>query len=354
MKDNKVELLDIKVGYACNNNCLHCVLKASQYMANKLKVKENFSLSELEKIIKSKQSDTIKTIVITGGEPTIRNDFSEIVNMIFDFHPNIRCEVQTNGRGLKKHLPNIIHHEKLAFDIALHGANEKMHNAVVGTATANRNPFKETTESIEEIIRICGDSSKIAFKIVLNSINFNELQTIVQFIDEKYNAKQMSVAYPHLDGFFYTEDSDITDFKNYCHPHIAKSNLKNGKEISNKIGFSYAEFSNTLKNTIGYIKNRPHMLVALEAIPLCAFNDKGKHYEMPQNVYLQDRPLQTEVHYTNSNTSEFQSLWRDMHVQPDEICQKCLNCKNCCGIWKETYATFGVGGLFPITNNSIL
>ena len=269
--------------------------------------------------------------------------------MVFDYHPNVRCEVQTNGRGLKKHIPNIIHHKKLLFNIAIHGADEKTHNAVVGTATATRNPFKETTESIEEIIRISGNSNKIAFKVVLNSINYKGILSILQFLNEKYNAKQMSIAYPHLDGFFFTRDSDIVDFKNYCHPYIAKGDYKNGKEISAKIGFSYAEFSGALKNAIKYIEQQPHMMVAFEAVPFCAFNNQGKHYNLPQNVYLLNNICTTEVHYTHTATSEFQTAWKNMHVYPDEICPKCLNRESCCGIWEETYATFGVAGLHPIT-----
>lgn len=347
---NITDVLDIKVGYACNNNCLHCVVKTNQYIARKQDCDENFSFQEIERLVKSKPRDSVMKIVITGGEPSIRNDFPEIINMIFDCHPNITVEIQTNGRGLKKHLPKIYHHEKLFFTIALHGANEKMHNAVVGTATANRNPFKETTESIEEVIRLYGDAKRIAFKVVLNSINFKYLQSIVSFLVEKYQADNIAVAYPHLDGFYFTKESMIDDFKLFCHPLLAKSDLKSGADFSKKIGFSYAEFSNSLKSAIEYIGTRPNVNFQMEAVPLCAFNKNGEHYEIPSNVFINNNvAANSEIHYTNSDISDFHSLWENMHKHPEEICSKCKKCCSCCGIWEETYAVFGTDGLNPYT-----
>jgi len=350
MQKQTIDVLDIKVGYACNNNCLHCVVKANQFYARADDSNENFSFSEIENLVKSKPHDHVHKIVITGGEPSIRNDFSEIINMIFDYHPNIVVEIQTNGRGLKRHLHKIIHHENLFFTVALHGPNEKMHNAVVGTATSTRNPFKETTESIEEIIRLCKNSTKISFKIVLNSINFKYFKEICEFLINKYNAKYISVAYPHLDGFYFLEPSNINKFKILCHPLIAKSDIKSGADFSKKIGFSYADFSDSLKKTIDYIKTKPDTVLSLEAVPYCAFAHKGKHYQIPDNVFLYMSVGQkSEVHYTNNNVLDFHTVWTNMHVYPEKICSKCKYSYKCCGLWEECYAVFGTEGLLPYT-----
>lgn len=352
MSRNIVDVLDIKVGYACNNNCLHCVVKANQFVARNQNSEENFSFAEIERLVKSKPRNMVNKIVITGGEPSIRNDFSEIINMIFDYHPNIYIEVQTNGRGLKRHLPKIIHHKNLDFVIALHGPNEKMHNAIVGTATTTRSPFKETTESIEEIIRLCGDSSKIAFKIVLNSINFKYLKDICEFVIDKYDAKHISVAYPHLDGYYFIKESQINHFKTFCHPIVAKSNAKNGADLLKKIGFSYADFSEPLKITIDFIKTKPDTVLFFEAVPYCAFVYDGKHYEIPGNVFLNmDVAPKSEIHYINSNILDFHTIWTKMHKHPEELCSKCKYCCECCGLWEESYAVFGTEGLLPYIEN---
>lgn len=350
MQNEITDILDIKVGYACNNNCLHCVVRPNQYRVKNFGIEDNFRFEEIENLVKSKPRNTVRKIVVTGGEPSIRNDFPEIINMIFDYHPDAFVEVQTNGRGLKRHLPKIVHHENLSFAIALHGDNEKMHNAVVGTATVTRNPFKETTESIKEIIRLCGDSHKIIFKIVLNSINYKHLKDIVEFVAIQYGAKNISISYPHMDGFYGVKESEIIDFKNFCHPLIAKSDVKNGEDIVKIIGFSYSDFLDYLKETMDFIKTKPDIDMSLEAIPLCAFNQNGIHYEIPSNIHLLTNiPEKAEIHYTNNDINDFHTAWVNMHVHPEEICSKCKFCCECCGLWEETYAVFGTEGLVPYT-----
>ena len=70
------QLVDLKVGFTCNNNCIHCVI------SDKFSERE-LTLLEIQDIINGyiEQYGTIQ-LTLTGGEITIRKDFVEIMNFV--------------------------------------------------------------------------------------------------------------------------------------------------------------------------------------------------------------------------------------------------------------------------------
>lgn len=70
------QLVDLKVGFTCNNNCIHCVI------SDKFSERD-LALSEVQSIINEyiAQYGTIK-LTLTGGEITIRHDFMDIMRFV--------------------------------------------------------------------------------------------------------------------------------------------------------------------------------------------------------------------------------------------------------------------------------
>ena len=64
-------MFDLKVGFTCNNKCLHCVVEDK-------KDTKDLTLEEIKHIVDNNVAEN-DTVVLTGGEVSIRKDFYEIV-----------------------------------------------------------------------------------------------------------------------------------------------------------------------------------------------------------------------------------------------------------------------------------
>ena len=70
------QLVDLKVGFTCNNNCIHCVI------SDKFSERD-LTLLEIQDLINGyiEQYGTIQ-LTLTGGEITIRKDFLDIMRFV--------------------------------------------------------------------------------------------------------------------------------------------------------------------------------------------------------------------------------------------------------------------------------
>ena len=117
---------DLKVGYSCNNRCKHCVIDDSKDMLLNKAVSIDLTTNECMEQIDEMLKKRITSIVLTGGEVTIRKDFSELIKKCVD--SNLLITVQTNGRKLNdvKIINAIKDVKNIKFVIALHGKVQKL------------------------------------------------------------------------------------------------------------------------------------------------------------------------------------------------------------------------------------
>ena len=85
---------DIKLGYACNNHCIHCVIQNQKQRAEEVRGTSTRPTEESKQEILKSYHTGCKAIVVTGGEPTIRSDFGEIIKYIKSL--GILVSVQSN------------------------------------------------------------------------------------------------------------------------------------------------------------------------------------------------------------------------------------------------------------------
>jgi len=90
--------VDIKLGYTCNNNCRHCVIADQREHALDMIGKEDLSTEEFKREILKSRKRGFTSIIFTGGEPTIRKDFLELLD--YASFIGFRVNIQTNGRML--------------------------------------------------------------------------------------------------------------------------------------------------------------------------------------------------------------------------------------------------------------
>lgn len=103
----------------CNLKCSHCCSSCSS------EVKDCLDTHQIKKIIKIISELNISNLVITGGEPLIRNDFEEIIAYIKEQIPNINLILSTNGILINDKNINFIINNFKKIDISIDGVDEK-------------------------------------------------------------------------------------------------------------------------------------------------------------------------------------------------------------------------------------
>mmetsp|Transcript_4225 Transcript_4225/g.7413 ORF Transcript_4225/g.7413 Transcript_4225/m.7413 type:complete len:402 (-) Transcript_4225:31-1236(-) len=94
--------LRISITERCNLRCTYCMPEAGVRLTQSEKL---LSASEIERIAQLFVSLGVRKIRLTGGEPTVRKDFDEILRGISSV-PNLRVfGITSNGIALKRKLP---------------------------------------------------------------------------------------------------------------------------------------------------------------------------------------------------------------------------------------------------------
>lgn len=319
----KCKKYDLKVGFACNNNCVHCVVKPNYMDPKDYRVRSeldntdkalNFSYKNIIDILDSDDLSEISSIVVTGGEPTLRKDFLQIIKYIKKSHPMTNICIQTNGRLLGKYAKSL--HEIdpcIYFVVALHSHCEKTHNLIVNNKLQQEaNPYKEVVESIKEILKYY-PSNLLRIEVVLSKYNYTEMNEIVDFC-KGLNIKNIGFSYPHFDGFFMYDPSYVYE---------------------NSISFN--ELKPYLLKLVDVAKNNPDMNITLEAVPFCMLSSDGK---LPQNLIpeqISSFEENVKLQYPGQEAREFN---KSCTFDKKNTCVKCSLNNICAGTWSEAIIAF--------------
>lgn len=90
--------IHIKCTDRCDANCSFCIEKSER---NNPQNEDNMMASTKEVLLQLAMQGHLKTVSITGGEPTVFNRINELVNLIGSFNLTL-FSINTNGRYLSK------------------------------------------------------------------------------------------------------------------------------------------------------------------------------------------------------------------------------------------------------------
>ncbi len=183
--------IDLKVGYSCNDACLHCVVDDFRDSLHEKKMPQDKSLE----VIKAEMLDARARgdqITITGGEPTIRPDFVEIIRYARELQYTVN--VQTNGRRLSQAslADALAKFDRVSYCIALHGPVAEIHDAI----TQRPGSFAETVQGFRNLYERHMDFTN---KVVLSKLNYHHLVELCDLM-LSLHATSVNIAYPHAQG----------------------------------------------------------------------------------------------------------------------------------------------------------
>lgn len=94
-----IRKLRVSLTDACNYRCFYCMPEEASFMQQS----KLMSPAEFQRICSGLTSQGITRIRVTGGEPTLRKDFSEIMSRLGSL-PHIQLALTSNGEFLEPHL----------------------------------------------------------------------------------------------------------------------------------------------------------------------------------------------------------------------------------------------------------
>lgn len=294
---NKMLKAIIKTGYTCNNNCLFChaIPKRKHGDLNLAGIKN--------KILLCKKMG-VKMVLLSGGEPTIRNDLFLIVKFISE--NNLRFGIITNGRmlGYPNFLEKLIDNSLQYAYISIHGSNATIHDSITKTES-----FNQTLNGIR------GLSGRGGIEVIVNYVvikqNLEDLKNIADILKE-FNINKLKFSF--VEPITLSNPDDIPNIKTAA-DHI-------------KDAMKYAISQNL--NT------------GFDGIPLCLM----KGYEglldnlQTNNIRLMSESYEDKFYRTDQgNKTKVKG------------CKKCSLFNDCEGIYKTYCKKYGNEELVPFKQN---
>ena len=292
---------DVKFGFLWNNHCKFCVQgEKRSIFGNKLK-------EEIKKSLKDAKKEKAEGIVFTGGEPTLHQDFLELVDYAKFLGFKI-IQIQTNGRlfAYKDFCQKAIKAGANEFAPALHGPNPKIHDYL----TSSPGSFSQTTQGIKNLKEL---DQRVLTNTVITTRNYKYLPQIAKLL-VGLNVDQFQFAFPHIAGRAWENRNWLIPKKTQAIPYVKK-----GLNIGIKAGKT----------------------VMTEAIPYCFMQGYEK--------YVAEEIIpHTRVYDADRTIKDYTTYRRGVGKVKGEECKKCKYYKVCEGPWKEYPQLFGWEEFKPI------
>lgn len=308
-------VIDLKVGYSCNDACIHCVVDDFRDALRNKHMKQDKTFTEIAQEMREARSRG-DLLVITGGEPTIRADFWEIVELAKQLQYKIM--LQSNGRAFAKesftkHLDN--YRGLINFCIALHGPNAEIHDRI----TQRPGSYVETIQGLQNIHKM---NFNFGGKIVISRQNFQVLPSIAEKF-ASLHAFSVDIAFPHAQG--------------------------RASKMWEQVVPRYKEISEQVRKSAQYLLDQ-NINVRLETFPFCTVPG----YENLVSEIFQQTQAYAEINQYGSDYGA--SNWSELRPQIKEKFAPCLSCRFnliCEGPWNEYAQRYGGEEFRPIYGERI-
>lgn len=181
--------VSLKVTADCNLRCKHCYYSGEPTLYNS---QNDISKEDIFGLIDFLVYDlNILNLTLTGGEPFLRKDFTDIVSHAK--MKNIPLVIQTNGTILTesdvKKLSKMLYPKTDIIHISLEGANKEAHDNIRGTGT-----FDKAIKSIKLLRKY---NLPVQINSTITSVSAPDLDNLFELCDS-LNVNRLSIAKFHV------------------------------------------------------------------------------------------------------------------------------------------------------------
>ena len=168
----KFYYLRLSITDVCNFKCEYCLPNGYQHD------KKNcfLSLDEIRRTVTAFASVGTEKIRITGGEPALRKDLTQIIAMISEIAPIKKIAMTTNGYNLAKNAQQWYDAGLNQINISVDSLNPNSFNKITGV-----NRFDQVMKGIDKALSVGFDKLKIN-SVLIKNFNDHELGLFLEFI----------------------------------------------------------------------------------------------------------------------------------------------------------------------------
>jgi MoaA/NifB/PqqE/SkfB family radical SAM enzyme len=183
-----VVFFDIKLGFTCNSNCIHCA------ESGKDKKGLNLTTQEIKDVIDSVSPEYV--LKFNGGEPSIRPDLLELLKYAREIKRRF-VWVYTNATGFTSDALAIesVKYMDSAI-ITIHSCDENTHERIAQTSGI----WAKTIQGLRNILKYrvdCTMQTTVRTSTIISKLNIETLFNTLTFIQTIAPGTQMGLVYPH-------------------------------------------------------------------------------------------------------------------------------------------------------------
>ncbi len=295
--------LFLRLGFECNSKCVFCVMDGSQ---------SRLDFKTIRGILEQNQS-RYDFVVLTGGEPTIRKDFFDILDLARQL--GYAFKLQTHGRMFEsEEFCERISPYNVEFSININGPTAKMHEA----DTQAPGSFQQTVQGIKNLRKL---GSNILVKIIITKNNYKYLLETARFIVSLDVKKIMFV---------------------FMTPYgAARMNF-------NAIFPKFSETTLPLTQAVHWLKENAKVGIFLEGFPHCSLN--------PEFYPLMTETCSLDGVIPENSRRIYNCREERVFIQKQKFyeCKDCMYDKECEGVYKEYVERMGQDEFRPVLKNDLL
>lgn len=178
-------MVDVGLGTKCNNCCIMCTNVMPPSKSYKEPTTKQI-ISQLNKLDKK-----INSILLTGGEPTLRKDLSYILGYINKNFPETRIKLITNARLFyySYFVKKFRRIRDLYIITELYGPNAKLHDYI----TQSKGSFNQTFKGIKNLL---DNNFKIELRVVISKLNYKDIMDIAELYKKNFTKVEKIVMFP--------------------------------------------------------------------------------------------------------------------------------------------------------------
>ena len=344
-KGNRGELgniLELKIGYTCNNNCKLCSI------ANKRHLKDR-TTEECKDILKENRKER-NLLIISGGEPTIREDISDLIAYARDINYQW-IQLKTNGRmfyykDFAEKFIDIIKWHPLSdngrniddekgynfpgldifeFYISIYDSSPKNHDYITNVSKS----FGQTLEGIKNLLEL---NQIVVINVIINKLNYKRLSEILRYL-YGLGVKYIDFSFVNLSGNVIKNFEELVPSTTDIRPYILES-LKNYENLRN------------------FDKSR---ILMVNSFPRCFFKSPLSEKTYPYNIHLSEKTYPYDRHFMYKLVDiDTTKTYYENQVETNTKGEKCIYCiydPICFGFNKNYIEKMGFGDLDPVLGN---
>ena len=209
----KFPYIRLSISDVCNFKCGYCL--PDGYKIDKSDNRSFLNIEEIGRLAKALSELGVSKIRLTGGEPTVRKDFLEIIKIIKENSGIKKTVMTTNGYRL----------DKIANDIK----NSELDGVNISIDSLNAKTFKKITghDRLEEILRGIKNLQKLNFKnikinaVLLKGVNdsekdFNDWAEFLKYNEIDFRYIELMQTGDNIDYFnkYHVPAKKFTDYLN--------------------------------------------------------------------------------------------------------------------------------------------